>query len=155
MKNLIYAAVFTLIFASSIPVGYAIESKPNFKISQIDHSNLHTSNPSYATHHFEVDVQGSALLELSIDLPENLSIGGIEVENQLGEKILATVAIADRKATIVFSQPVLPDTRLSIKMQGVNSRFYRSITQYRVYGKIVGLNTAITLGTVRIQTLSR
>jgi len=155
MKSLIYAVTFTIVFGSSIPVGYAIESQPDLKISQIEHSGFHTSNPSYATHHFEVDVQGSALLELSIDLPENLSIREIEVENQLGQKIPATVTIADRKATILFSQPVLPDTRLSIKMQGVNSRFYRSITQYRVYGKIVGLNTTITLGTVRIQTLSR
>ncbi|XWK91705.1 MAG: DUF2808 domain-containing protein (plasmid) [Phormidium sp.] len=159
MKKLIYAGVaFTLIIAASISSARAAGSLRNANAPHIVHSGSHTSNPRFldATHHFEIHVQGPALSELSIDLPEDLSIRrGIEVENKSGQRIPATVSIRDRKATIVFSQPVPPETTLSIKMQGVNARFYRSIRQYMVYSKMVGLNAEIPLGTVRIQTSSR
>jgi hypothetical protein len=77
---------------------------------------------------------------------------GIEVTNQSGEKIDAQVSVNDRQATVVFSQPVPPDTVLSINMQGVDTAGIDSTWQYRVYSKEVGLSAEIPLGSARIQT---
>lgn len=58
----------------------------------------------------------------------------------------------NRTATVVFSQPVQPDTTLSIEMKGVNTLGIDNTWNYRVYGKMVGINEEIPLGTARIPT---
>ncbi|HBL11690.1 MAG TPA: hypothetical protein DD379_09820 [Cyanobacteria bacterium UBA11162] len=155
MKKLIYAATFTLVLASFAPAVQAAGSLPNAKVPHLVHSSAHPNDALVpnATHHFEVHVQGKGLSELSIDLPQGVSIrNGIEVTNQSGQKINAEVSINDKKATVVFAQPVEPDTTLSINMQGVKTPGYSYTWQYRVYGKLVGINQEISLGSARIQT---
>ncbi|MCL1473670.1 DUF2808 domain-containing protein [Argonema antarcticum] len=158
MKKLIYASTFTLMLASWIPIAYAAGSSRDFKASRIVHSAVHATGTRNldATHHLEIDVQGSALSELSIDLPEEVSIHrGIKVTNQSGQKIPATVSIGDKKATLVFSQPVPPQTTLSIEIQGVYTPRYRHFWQYMVYGKMVGIDAQIPLGIAQMQTPGR
>ncbi|MBW4628929.1 MAG: DUF2808 domain-containing protein [Brasilonema octagenarum HA4186-MV1] len=159
MKKLIYIAAFTLAITSSVPAVWANEKPGNSSGYYLGNS---TANPSDttavdATHKFEVYV-GKPLAELVIDLPEGVKINrGIEVKNQTGQKIPATVSINNRKATVAFSQPVEPETKLSILMNGVNTignseAGYSLPWIYRVYAKNAGSQGEISLGVARIQT---
>ncbi len=155
MKQVIYAATFTLIIASFIPTAWATGKPGDAKFSHLVDSAAYPDAASVrgATHEIEVHVHGENISELSIDLPENVSIRkGIEVTNQSGKKIEANVSVNDRKATVVFSQPVAPETIVSLAMKGVETPGYDKIWHYRVYTKKVGMKAEIPLGTARIHT---
>lgn len=146
----------TLVFASSVSAAWAAASLPNAKTSPIVHSWAHPNGARVpnATHHFKLQVEGNALSQLSIDIPEGISITqGIEITTQSGQKLDPTVSINNRRATIAFAQPVPPGTRLSILMKGIRTSDYLGHTWfYPVEGRFVGMTSDIQLGTVRIQT---
>ncbi|MBD2628906.1 DUF2808 domain-containing protein [Trichormus variabilis] len=154
MKNLIYAVVFTLSIVASVPTAWA--KNPNdAKFSHLGNSAAvpNTANTPNATHKFDVHVQGKALSELSIDLPEGVSIDqGIEVKNKLGQKLSTTVSINNRKATVTFQEPVAPGTSISIRMKGVNTLGYQNTWHYSVSVKKVDMKAEIPLGLARIHT---
>ncbi|MDM9384574.1 DUF2808 domain-containing protein [Chlorogloeopsis sp. ULAP01] len=159
MKKLIYVGTFTLAIASLFSPAWASGKPGNFNASHLVKTAAYPNDTTAvdATHKFEVHVQGEPLAELRIDLPEGVRINdGIEVKNQSGEKVSTTVSINDGKATLAFSQPVKPETKLSVFMRGVNTpRYepgYTATWQYRVYAKKVGLNGEIPLGLAQIQT---
>ncbi|PMB10719.1 DUF2808 domain-containing protein [Fischerella thermalis CCMEE 5273] len=159
MKNLIYAGAFTLAITSLFSSALASGKPGDFNASHLVKTAAYPNDTTAidATHKFEVHVQGKPLAELGIDLPEGVIINdGIEVKNQSGEKVPTTVSINDRKATVAFSQPVAPETKISVFMRGVNTpRYEPGYTpnwQYQVYAKKVGLNGEIPLGLARIQT---
>ena len=77
---------------------------------------------------------------------------GIDVTNQSGQKIESQVSVNNRKATVVFSQPVSSDTTISIDMRGIHTPGYSHNWRYAIAGKMVGINADIPLGTVLIQT---
>jgi hypothetical protein len=152
MKKLIGIATTALIFASSSSLVWA---KQNVNFTHIYDGMAYPRTPQYqgGSHQFEIHVQGKALSEISIDLPEDVSITkGIEIKNQSGQKVAATVSINDRKARIVFSQPVAPETMISVSMEGVNTPGYEQTWQYRVYGQKVGMSAQVPLGVVEIPT---
>ncbi|BAU04552.1 MULTISPECIES: DUF2808 domain-containing protein [Nostocales] len=154
MKKPIYAAAFTLVFASSVSTAWA--KNPND--ANISHLGNSAAVPNVAripdaTHKFDVHVQGKALSELAIDLPEGISIDkGIEVQNKLGQKIPTTVSINNKKATVAFSEPVAPGTTISIRMKGVNTPDYEGTWHYPVSVKKIDMKEEIPLGLARIQT---
>jgi hypothetical protein len=99
-----------------------------------------------ATHKFDVYVQGKAISDLMIDLPEDIKINqGIEVKNKSGQKIPSTVSINDRKVTIAFSEVINPGTSLSITMRGVRTPGYEETWHYPVSVKKVGIKEEIPL----------
>ena len=154
MKNLFYAATITLVLASLFPTAQA-RNLMDYNVTHLGSSAAIPNNARFqgATHKLDVYVKVQALSSLSIDLPEDISIRrGIEVKNQSGQKIEADVSINNRKATVVFSQPVPPETKLSINMRDVTTPGYDHIWLYRVYGKMVGANAEIPLGTAWIPT---
>ncbi len=156
MKKLIYAgAAFILTIASSISAAQATGRPGDAKFSHLVDSAAYPRSATFqgATHQFEVHVQGYPLSELSINLPEDIDINdGIEVKNQSGQKIPATVSIKDGNARVVFSQPVPPETTLKVAMQGVNTPGYGNTWQYMVFTKNVGLSGEIPIGMARILT---
>lgn len=158
MKKLIYTATFTLAIAvSGIPAAQATGVPGDFKAPHVVHSGAHPNDAREqgATHHFELHVQGPALSQLLIDLPKRLRIkssDNILVTDQLGEKVGATVSVNDRDATINFSQPVPPETTLSISIKGVRTPGYSNVWLYPIYGKSVGMRVGIPIGLIRIQT---
>ncbi|MEG4283661.1 DUF2808 domain-containing protein [Microcoleus sp. A006_D1] len=155
MKKLIYAAAFTVILASNAPATIAGGAMQNANIPHLVGSAATPNKASFqgATHRFEVHVQGRALSEIAIALPDDLSIsGGIEVKNQSHQKIETQVSVKNQKATVVFVQPVAPDTTISIYMGGINAPGYSHNWGYVISGKIVGINAEIPLGRVGIQT---
>lgn len=161
MKKLMYvSAALTLAIVSSVPAAWAAGRSHEF-YGVGPHIFNSAANPNYAriqgaTHYFQVHVEGRPLLELSIDLPEEVDVTkGIEVTNESGQKVDAQASVNDGKATIAFSQPVQPDTTLSINLRGVNTPGYSRHWIYQVYGRMVGLNATIPLGPARISTYGR
>ena len=156
MKKLIYAGTaFILIVASSVSAAQASGRAGDAKISHLLDSRAYPNDATFqgATHQFKVHVQGNALLELWIDLPEEVNISdGIEVKNQSNQKVPATVSINNGKARVVFSSPVAPETKLSISMLGIETPGSDQTWQYRVYAKKVGLTAEIPLGLAQIHT---
>ncbi|RUT01574.1 hypothetical protein DSM106972_066710 [Dulcicalothrix desertica PCC 7102] len=156
MNKLIYATAFTLVIASTVPSAWA--KSPND--ANITHLGKSAAVPldalvPDATHKFDVHVQGKALSELTIDIPEDVSFKGITVKNKSGQKIPATVSVNDKKATVAFSEPVAPGNSLTIFMNGVNATNtydYSRTLHYRVSTKMVGMNGDIPLGLARVQT---
>ncbi len=151
MKKLIYATAFTLTIASTS----AWANSPND--ANISHLGKSAAVPIDAlvldaTHKFDVHVQGKALSELMIDIPEEVSVKGIKVKNKSGQKIPTTVSINGRKATVAFSEPVATGNSLTIFMNGVNTHDYGQTLHYRVSAKKVGMNGEISLGLARVQT---
>ncbi len=155
MKKLIYAAAFTLLLASNASATVAGGAIQNANVPHLIHSGAHPNKARFqgATHHFEVHVQGKALSALAIELPEDVKLrSGIEVKNPSGQKIESQVSVNNRKATVVFSQPISPDTTISIDMRGIQTPGYSRNWMYAISGKMVGINAEIPLGTVLIQT---
>ena len=156
MKQLIYAVAFTLVIASSVPA--ALAKNPNdAKVTHLGNGAAfpNDSAVSDATHKFEVHVQGKAVSELAINMPEGVKVNrGIEVKNKSGQKIPATVSIDGKIATVAFSEPVAPGNSLSVSMKGVNAASYDSnqFLHYQVSAKNEGMKEAISLGLVRITT---
>lgn len=156
MKKLIYAATFTLMLASSIPAALATGIPGDSKSSHIVGSRAYPDYPTYkAIHDFDVHIEGEAISELSIKLP-NVQARGVEVSYQSGDKIVATTSVKGSKATVVFSQPVPPGTVLTVSVQDV----YGSISQadtyiYRVRAKKVGQNSESEVGTAYVRTIPR
>ena len=119
MKRLIYATTLTLAIVSLAPIAQASGSLRDANFPHLGNSGATPNNARVldATHYFEIHVQGKALSELSIDLPEGVSIPKkIEVKNKSGQKIDAKVSVNNRTATVVFAQPVPPETILSVNM---------------------------------------
>jgi hypothetical protein len=159
MKSLIYAVGFTLAFTSLVDAVFASGKPGDFNASHLVKTAAipNTTYATDATHKFEVHVQGKPLEALTINLPEGLKIDrGIEVNNQSGQKIPTTLSINGQKATVAFSQPIDPETKLSILMRGVNTQTYEpgygATWQYQVYAKKVGFTQEIPLGLAQIQT---
>ena len=157
MKRLLCAATSTLALTSLTLTAYAAESPREYqKATHLVHSGAHpnTVRTLNATHHFKLYVEGNALSQLSIDLPEGVRISrGIEVTDKAGKKVDETFSINDRKVTLAFAQPVSPGTLLSVEMKGMRTSDYLGRTWlYPIYGKDVGMTEEIPLGTVQIQT---
>lgn len=156
MKKLIYAATFTLVFASTVPAVLAGGILRDAKVPHVVHSNAHPNDARVlATHHFEVHVQGSDLSQISINVPEGIKVNDeIAVADQSGKKIDAAVSVNDRKFTVAFAQPVPSGTTLSVSMKGVRIPFslQESTLLYPITGKSVGMNAEGGIGTARIQT---
>lgn len=158
MKRLIYATTLTLAIVSLAPVAQAFGSLRDSNLPHLDNAGASPNDARIlnATHYFKIHVQGKALSELLIDLPEGVSIPKkIEVKNQSGQKIEVKVSVNNRTATIAFAQPVSPETTLSINMRGVNTSGYSKTWLYQVYGKMVGLNSQIALGPAWVQTYGK
>ncbi len=155
MKKLIFATAFTLTIASLTSAVSANEIPRNLIASNV-HSDAHPENALMrnATHHFEIYVQGSALSALAIEIPAGITIReGIEVKNQSGKKVATKVSIEDRKAILVFYEPIPVETTLSIAMKGAQTQYLQGKTWiYHISGTLAGTNQEIPLGTRYVKT---
>ncbi|BAZ47047.1 hypothetical protein NIES4102_40930 (plasmid) [Chondrocystis sp. NIES-4102] len=157
MKKLIFTVAFTLI-ATSLPATAWADGKSNYPEGA--HLFNSAAIPSKArsqnaNHKFEVHVLKKPISELSIYLPEKVSLSkDIEVTDKTGQKIDAQTSIDSGKATIAFAQPVSPDTVIRVNLRGVRTSGFDQNWLYRVYSKKVGLTAEIPLGTAEVRTYS-
>jgi hypothetical protein len=157
MKKLISAVAFALI-ATSLPAIAWVNGKSNYPEStHLFDSAAIPSNARFqnANHRFKVHVQKKPISELSIYLPEKVSLSkDIEVTDETGQKIDAQTSVDSGKATIAFAQPVSPDTVLKVNLRSVKTPGFEQNWLYRVYSKPVGLTAEIPLGTAEVRTYS-
>jgi len=157
MKKLFYIATFTLAISSFFMTEVAASGKPgDYRGSHLVKS-VAIPNDAYGrtdtTHKISVHIQGTPLTELIINVPEGVKINrGIKIINESGKDIPATISMNQQTATISFSQPIQPETKLSIFMNGVKTISYNHIWQYKVYAQDVGFTQVIPLGIAQIQT---
>ncbi|WP_414530846.1 DUF2808 domain-containing protein [Nodularia chucula] len=58
----------------------------------------------------------------------------------------------NKKATVAFSEPVVPGTTISIRMKGVKTPGYEGTWHYPVSVKKIDMKEEIPLGLARVQT---
>lgn len=152
MKRLSYAIAFTLALAISGPAVRAMEANA---------THLHSSTAlprkarvPFATYRLRVHVENTSLTQLSINLPETLTIKrGLNVVDQTGQAINATLTVKNNSAIIDFTQPVAPGTILRVDLNGISTSDYLGRTWLLpVSSRSVGMKSDIPLGTARIQT---
>ncbi len=125
MKKLIYTAALVLASVAFVP---AVKADGRFSQAGVNHLNSAVADTTNAhalstTYRFEVHVLRPSLSDLSIDLPNDISAGGVEVFDQTGRKLDTTKSIIDKKVAIAFSQPVTSGTVLNVKLLNVSSRW--------------------------------
>lgn len=153
MKRLSYAIAFTLALAISAPAVRAMEANA---------THLHGSaalprnaRVPFATYRIRVHVENTPLTQLSINLPEALSIKRrLDVVDQTGQAISATFTVKSNNIAIIdFAQPVAPGTLLKVDLNGISTSDYLGRTWLLpVSSRSVGMKSDIPLGTARIQT---
>lgn len=155
MKKLICTVTSLLSVVALAYSANATGAKGKGNISHLIHSGAHPNNEQFqfATHHFEVHVEGRQLEQLVISLPKGITVkNGVVVKDDSGEKVDAEVEANKQQIVIDFVQPVSAGTILSVDMKGIKKFGAQSIWLYPVSSKSVGLNTYIPLGLARIHT---
>ncbi|MEH2095916.1 DUF2808 domain-containing protein [Nostoc sp.] len=155
MKRLIVGSIFTLVFASLASVTLAAPIPFDAKTPYVVHGDADPNDAFVqdATHDFELRVEGKAVSQLSIHIPEGITVGkGIEIVDQSGKNINAQVAYSNRTFTAAFSQPVTPGTTLTVSLKGIKNSGEAQALVYPVSFRGVGMTTDIPLRSVIIQT---
>jgi Protein of unknown function (DUF2808) len=153
LKRLIYATVSTLTFLASVPAIQAEDVASSPRATQVIHSSAIPNNAGAprATYHFELRVGGGSLSQITIDIPEEVAIGEIEVKSQSGQKIDATTSISNKVATLTFAQPISVGTTMDVSLRDVSTRWrYPKTWFFPISGSVGGVN--IPFGLARIQT---
>lgn len=158
MKKLIaITTALALASMSAIPAARATGVAGDAKVPHVTGSGANPEDAHFypSTYYFRLHVAGRSLSQLSIEIPQDVQFGKtIKVTDQSGKKFDATVSFESRKATIAFAQPIAPDTKLRIAINGVVNRFPKT-EELSIMGRLEGLNAEIPLGTVRIPHYSR
>lgn len=75
----------------------------------------------FAKYQFGLNVAGYPVSQISIDLPERITVGSISVRGADGQVIESSTAVEEGSAVIKFTQPVLPGTALRIQLSSVRA----------------------------------
>lgn len=153
LKNLIYATVSTLVVLTSVSATQAEDISPGAKSTQVIHSSAVPNNAGArsATYHFELLVGGGSLSQMTIDMPDEIAIGEIEVKSQSGQKIDTTVSVNGKVKMLAFAQPISSGTTMDVYLRDVSTRWrYPKTWFFPISGSVGGVN--IPFGLARIQT---
>ena len=155
MKLLIYTAAFTLLSAFWIPSAQGL-GVSNPSTSHLIHSAAipNNSRVPIATYQVTLQVMGAPLTQLTIDLPKGVNVTqGVEMTNQTGQNVEATVSMSGSRMVIAFAQPIAPDTTLQVNLNGVRTSDLLGRTWFLpITGKSVGETSDIPYGVALIQT---
>lgn len=152
MKKLIYAAALTFASITSVSPAWATGVPGDARVPHTVRSAINpNSNPYQSAHfYFTVHVAGRSLSQLVINPPEGIRLSkSIEMTDQSGKKLDATVSLEGGKAIVSLAQPVAPETILEIDMKEIRLPGYSQTWLFTVSSKLEGLNTEIPLGVVR------
>ncbi|MGB8699820.1 MAG: hypothetical protein WCD18_10420 [Thermosynechococcaceae cyanobacterium] len=156
MKPIIYATTLFLALAATAATAHATGSSQGPNVPHLGHSAANPSNSRvpFADYHIGVHVAGYSLSELIVDLPKDFTLTqNIVVKNKAGQPIEAKVSVAGNKATLVFAQPVAPETMLEVFFRSVRtSTLVSHVWLLPVSGKRADTSTVISLGTAQIHT---
>ncbi len=157
MQCFIFTTAITTLLTSTIST--VLAQAPFSKANAITHSVAYPNRVKVtdATYHIGIQVGSSQLSEIRISVPEDapgkIRIGQIAVTDGTRQSLSANRAFNGREVTIAFTQPVAAGTMLEIDLNGVRTSDLLGRTwQLPIYGRSVGSNQEIPLGTARIQT---
>lgn len=157
MQRFIYSSALAVLFTSTI-LSASAQASP-LQASGIIHSAAYPNRVKVtsATYHVGIQVAGSPLSGIRITVPENkvgkFRIGQIAIVNGTGQPIAEKHSFNGREVTIAFAQPVIAGTTIEINLNSVRTSDLLGRTWlFPIYGRSIGLNQEIPLGTARIQT---
>ena len=160
MKKLMFLGTVLAATFASVSATFATPRLPNLPAPHIDATEAIPNNKgaSSSTYFFQVHVQGHTLSSVTIDLPEEIKVGGtISVVDQLNRSVEATVTPKGNKATVSFAQPIAIGTTLNFYMRDISIAWNKKdlIHLIPVSAKFANLDADIPLGLVRIQTYGK
>lgn len=151
MKQFTAIAASVLTFTSFSPAANAT-SEANVPhivggIGNPNNTSFQTANYSIKLH-----VTGRSLLQVSIEPPTGGRLSdAIEITDESGKKLDATVSLNGQRVLIVFAQPIAPGSTLTIGMQQVRTLDNEMVWHFPVAAKLEGISEDISMGAVRVQ----
>lgn len=158
MKRILFstAAILTLAVSTSTAIAQTTTAASNFaritSFSEFPQRIRYWSTPRH-TFKIAISERSNAVSQIIIEAPDNIvPRDNINISNQSGEKINAEIAIDEKIATLTFSEPVAPGTKLTIEMNKVRKRgATRGEMLYKVFANFVGSNQAVPVGIARLR----
>ena len=147
--KILLAAIFLTIVGTSLPAHAAYQAK-------VPHPEGGTQTRlagrfSPARYSFRFHVTGYTLSELKFTAPVGMQLSrSIDIMDQNGQKVAATIALQGQVATVTFAQPVALDSKLSIDLNDVRTRDNSRIRELETSGKLGSIKEDIPLQTVRL-----
>lgn len=158
MKRILFYTTATLTLAVSIgtSITQPVTAASNFaRITNFSEFPKNIRHWSTLRHTFKIAIseQSNAVSQIVIEAPDNIVPNdSIDISNQSKEKIKSTVNIDDKKATLTFSEPVAPGTKLTVEMNQVRKlRATRGEMLYKVYANYVNSNQTVPVGIARLR----
>jgi len=157
MKNLLsITAIALLLSAFSLPTTtFAKGIDIGVKSIHLDDSSASPNSASARSSTYEIDVhvEGKSVSSLTIMLPEEVSVGSVEVTDSSGKTVTATSTIKDKKVAIAFINPIAPAIILQVRLLNASTRWgYSNTWLLPVSAKVDGITSELPLGLARIQT---
>jgi len=148
MKTLLAAVLLTIV-GTSLPAQAAYQAK-------VPHPEGGTQTRlagrfSPARYSFRYHVTGYTLSELKFTAPVGMQLSrSIDIMDQNGQKVAATIALQGQVAIVTFAQPVALDSKLSIDLNDVKTSDNSRIWELETSGKLGSIKEDIPLQTVRL-----
>lgn len=154
-KTLIYVAAFTLTATALIPGNSATARTDKGNFPHIDSTVQFPQSKWRIVRHtirLHIPKKSSALSQIILDVPVGLTpSNNIRLSDSSGQEINANVSINGRKVTIVFPQPIAPETKLDIDLNNVKISGVSNPWRYRVSAKFVGFDRELPLGVAQFR----
>lgn len=157
MKKILFstAAILTLAVSTSTAIAQTTTASNFARITNFSEFPQRIRYWSTPRHTFKIAIseRSNAVSKIIIEAPDNIKLDdNIDISNQSGEKINAEIAIDEKIATLTFSEPVAPGTKLTIEMNKVRKRgATRGEMLYKVFANFVGSNQAVPVGIARLR----
>lgn len=75
----------------------------------------------FAKYQLGLNVAGYKVSQITIGIPELMTVGKVSVRGADGQVIEASTTVEDRTAVIKFAQPISPNTQLKIELSSVRT----------------------------------
>jgi hypothetical protein len=148
MKALLAAVLLTIV-GTSLPAQASYQAKvPHPEGGTQTSSNGRFSPARYS---FRFHVTGHTLSELRFTAPIGMQLSqSIDVMDQNGQKVAATIGLEGQVAVVTFAQPVALDSKLSIDLNDVKTTDNSRIRELETSGKLDNFKEDISLQTIRL-----
>ena len=157
MKRILFstAAILTLAVSTGTAIAQPTTASNFARITNFSEFPKNIRHWSTLRHTFKIAIseQSNAVSQIVIEAPDNIVPNdSIDISNQSKEKIKSTVNIDDKKATLTFSEPVAPGTKLTVEMNQVRKlRATRGEMLYKVNANYVNSNQTVPVGIARLR----
>ncbi|KAI9130097.1 hypothetical protein [Acaryochloris sp. CCMEE 5410] len=155
LSSLAIAGIFYLA-SSTVPV-WAASTVPDASAPYLTTSRSLPRNTRapFAKFQFGINVAGYSVSQISIDLPDRISVGSVSVRGADNQVIEASTTVKNGSAIISFTQQVSPGTALRIQLSSVRTlSMLNRVWLMPVSVKRAETATDTPIGIARIHTYS-